>query len=140
MMRPSLFSLVHTTFFQVWLWAHFRGCCPRLKELNIVGKKIYMDNRGRQRRARVTVGHHRMDLYERVMSKKEFNFCEQLDKIEAFTFCPYNYDICGLAPYVFAVDEPDYWYHIIPNVAVGIDCDWDFIAATIPCSLLGFFG
>ncbi|KAI3915974.1 hypothetical protein MKW98_004415 [Papaver atlanticum] len=108
----TVHSLVPTAFLQVWLWAHFRGCCPRLKELNTVGETVYMDH-GRERHLRTPFNHPRMALYERVSSKQEFNFCEALDRIEAFTFCPYNDNACGITSCAFGVNELDYWSHVI---------------------------
>lgn len=43
----TVHSLVPTAFLQVWIWAHFRGCCPKLKKLDAVREVVYVD-RGRE--------------------------------------------------------------------------------------------
>ncbi|KAI3900801.1 hypothetical protein MKW92_012778 [Papaver armeniacum] len=80
-----------------------------------------------------------MALYEKVSSKQEFDFCEALDKIEAFTFRPYDDNICGVNSRGFGVGDPNCWSRVEPSDKGG-DINWDFIASVTPCFLSGFFG
>ncbi|KAI3885043.1 hypothetical protein MKW98_002435 [Papaver atlanticum] len=88
----TIHNLVPTAFLQVWALSRM---LPHVEGINTVGETVYMDH-GRERRVRTPVNPPRMALYERASSKQEFNFCEALDKIEAFTFCPYNDNVCGI--------------------------------------------